>query len=141
LIYGKRLRNAILPPRAVLFNPRSSRYVQDGHTQTLKIEYPTRFLESRIDHDDRKPMSRWLDSQRKYAVLEVEKLLAHEGPLGWPDRLRKMIWPAAPAAFFYTLIVKRILFDGWPGWFYVLQRTYAELVLSLLLLEHKLREH
>lgn len=140
VIFGKRLRRAILPPRALLFHPQASRYEQDGHTQTLKIEYPTSLLQAKIDHDDRKPLSRWLDSQKKYATLEVEKLLACESSAGWPDRLRKMIWPAAPAAFLYTLIVKRILLDGWSGWFYVLQRTYAELLLSLLLLERKLRK-
>ena len=138
VIFGKRLRSAILPPRAVLFHPQASRYVQDGHTQTLRIDFPTRNLQSRIDHDDRKSLSRWLDSQKKYALLEVEKLLACESPAGWPDRLRKMIWAAAPACFLFTLIAKRAILDGWPGWFYVLQRTYAELLLSLMLLERKL---
>ena len=28
--------------------------------------------------------------------------------------------------FLYTLIAKRCILDGWPGWFYVLQRTVAE---------------
>jgi hypothetical protein len=55
------------------------------------------------------------------------------------DRLRRMIWPAAPAAFLYTLLLKGVILDGWPGWFYALQRTYAELVLSLILLERKIR--
>jgi glycosyltransferase involved in cell wall biosynthesis len=138
VIFGKRLRGTILPPRAVLFHPQASRYEQDGHTQALQIEYPSSILKAKIDHDDRKSLTRWLESQKKYAMLEVEKLLACESPTGMPDRLRKMIWPAAPAAFFYTLLVKRIILDGWPGWFYVLQRTYAELLLSLLLLEKKL---
>jgi glycosyltransferase involved in cell wall biosynthesis len=138
VIFGKRLRGTILPPRPVLFHPQASRYKQDGHTQALQIEYPSGMLQAKIDHDDRKSLTRWLESQKKYAMLEVEKLLACESPAGWPDRLRKMIWPAAPAAFLYTLLVKRIILDGWPGWFYVLQRTYAELLLSLLLLEKKL---
>ena len=55
-----------------------------------------------------------------------------------PDRLRKWIWPAAPAAFFYTMFAKRLILDGWPGLFYVLQRTYAELLLSLEMLERRL---
>jgi hypothetical protein len=36
------------------------------------------------------------------------------------------------------LLGKGLIFDGWPGWFYVFQRTYAELLLSLRLLEAKL---
>ncbi len=138
VIFGKRLRGSILPPRAVLFPPKTCRYIQDGHTQVLKIDHPSLILRSKIDHDDRKSLSRWLESQKKYAQLEVEKLLACKTPTGWPDRLRRMIWPAAPAAFLFTLLVKGVILDGWPGWFYVLQRTYAELLLSLMLLEQKL---
>jgi hypothetical protein len=91
----------------------------------------------RVDHDDRKPLLRWFDSQLKYARLEAEKLESEPHPAGLPDRLRKMIWPAAPAAFLYTLFGKGVVFDGWPGLFYALQRTYAELVLSLILLEKR----
>jgi hypothetical protein len=35
-------------------------------------------------------------------------------------------------------LVKGCLLDGWPGWFYALQRTYAELLLSLELLARRL---
>jgi hypothetical protein len=90
-------------------------------------------------HDDRKPLTRWLDSQRAYAKLEAGFLQAKDPKtLTWPDRLRHWIWPAAPAAFLYTLLVKGCLLDGWPGWFYALQRTYAELLLSLELLARRL---
>jgi hypothetical protein len=40
--------------------------------------------------------------------------------------------------FFYTLLGKGLIFDGWPGWFYVFQRTYAEVLLSLRRIEQKL---
>jgi hypothetical protein len=30
--------------------------------------------------------------------------------------------------------------NGWPGWFYVFQRTLAEMLLSLRLMEEKLAE-
>jgi hypothetical protein len=54
------------------------------------------------------------------------------------DLLRRRIWPAAPAVFLYTLFAKGAVLDGWPGWFYVLQRTCAEVMLSLILLEKRL---
>ena len=139
LVHGRPLRGSLYPPRAVLFDRTRCHYVPDGHTQLLSINGKTGSLRSRIDHDDRKPLPRWLESQRKYALLEAEKLLATDNPGGIADRLRRMIWPAAPAAFLYTLFLKGVIFDGWPGWFYVLQRTYAELVLSLILLERKIR--
>lgn len=138
VMWGKRLRGTLYPPRVILFETKSFRYEQDGHTQLLKIKGPIGNLQSRIDHDDRKPLARWLDSQRKYAALEAEKLSMEVSYTGTADRLRKMIWPAAPAAFLFTLIVKGLVLDGWPGLYYVLQRTYAELLLSLELLERKL---
>jgi len=134
-IFGRALRGTLYPHRAALFDKNSCRYVADGHTQTLEIHGPTGSLRTRLAHDDRKSLSRWLDSQFKYARLEAEKMASHTHPTSLPDRLRKMIWPAAPAAFVYTLLVKGVILDGWPGWFYVLQRTYAELVLSMILLE------
>ncbi len=139
-MFGNPLRGTLYPPRAVLFHKDKCRYAQDGHTQTLKVEGGIGSLSSIIDHDDRKPLSRWLDSQRKYAVLEAEKLLAEKSPSSLADRLRKRIWPAVPAAFLYTLFAKRLIFDGWPGMYYVLQRTYAELLLSLELLDRKIRQ-
>jgi glycosyltransferase involved in cell wall biosynthesis len=140
LVHGRPLRGTLYPPRALLFNRRHCRYVADGHTQLLDIGGKSGHLTTRVDHDDRKPLSRWFDSQIKYARLEAEKLEAESHSAGLPDRLRKMIWPAAPAAFLYTAFAKGVILDGWPGWFYVLQRTYAELVLSLILLEQRIRK-
>ena len=140
VLAGKRLRGTLYPPRVVLFELGSHRYEQDGHTQILKTSGPTGVLKSRIDHDDRKPLSRWLDSQRKYASLEADKLSHEISGGGIADRLRKMLWPAAPAAFIYTLLIKGLILDGWPGIFYALQRTHAELLLSLELLDRRMNK-
>lgn len=137
-VQGAPLRGTLYPPRIALFRKDKCRYIQDGHTQLLNIAGESGKLASVIDHDDRKPLSRWLDSQKKYAVLEAEKLLAEARPAGWPDRLRKKIWPAVPATLVYTLFVKGLILDGWPGLYYVFQRTYAELLLSLELLDKRL---
>ena len=40
--------------------------------------------------------------------------------------------------FFHTLFAKGLILDGWRGWYYVLQRTLAETLLSLRLIEAKL---
>lgn len=138
-VAGHPLRGTLYPPRAVLFQKARCRYEQDGHAHQLVFEGPSRFLKGYVLHDDRKSLSRWLESQRSYARLEAEKLLAHpDQARSLADRLRRMIWPAAPAAFIYTLLVKGCLFDGWPGWFYTLQRTYAEVLLSLEILDRRL---
>lgn len=137
-VYGKPLRACLYPPRTALYRRGSARYLDDGHAHRVKISGAVEDVPIRIDHDDRKPLARWFESQRKYAVLEAEKLLAEDAPSGLPDRLRRMIWPAAPAAFVFTLIVKGVILDGWPGWFYALQRTCAEVILSLVLLEKRI---
>jgi len=135
-IHGRPLRACLYPPRTVLYRRAGACYQDDGHGHKVQTTGSIAALDSVIDHDDRKPLSRWLDAQRRYAVLEAEKLATSQ-PCGWPDRLRARVWPAAPAAFIYTLFYKRLILDGWPGIFYALQRTYAEVLLSLELLERK----
>lgn len=137
-VFGKRLRSCLYPPRAVFYLKGCANYQDDGHGHRVTISGQVQDVPIPIDHDDRKPLSRWFESQKKYAVLEAEKLEQEENTEGLPDRVRKMIWPAAPLTFVYTLIVKRTILDGWAGWFYAFQRTYAELLLSLILLEKKI---
>jgi hypothetical protein len=116
------------------------KYVQDGHTQLLETSGASLgMLKTKIIHDDRKPLSRWLDSQKKYAALEAEKLLqtAHS-ELSWKDRLRKRALVAPILALLYCLFVKGLFLNGLPGLFYTSQRVYAELLLSLELLDRRL---
>ncbi len=136
LIFGKPLRACLYPPRAVLFRKDRCRYRHDGHTQLLEIPGSSGQLQSRIDHDDRKPLSRWFASQDKYAVLEAEKLatLTH---LSIQDRIRRTMILGPVLVFFYTLIVRGAILDGSRGWFYAFQRTLAEIILSLRLLEKR----
>jgi len=80
-----------------------------------------------------------LESQHKYADLEVEELLfVPRGKLSWKDCLRKRILWAPLLTLFYCLFHKRLIFDGWPGIYYSLQRTYEGLLLSLNLLDARL---
>jgi len=140
-IAGRPLRGSLYPPRAVLFRKSLGRYVQDGHAHKLVFDGASDLLRGYLLHDDRKPLARWLESQQSYARHEAQKLMDHASqPGSAADRLRRWIWPAAPAAFVYTLLVKGCLFDGWPGWYYALQRTYAELLLSLELLDVRLQD-
>jgi glycosyltransferase involved in cell wall biosynthesis len=139
-IDGRPLRGTLYPARVVLFRADRFQYVADGHTQTLQVAGDVGKLKSVLLHDDRKPLARWLADQNRYAELEAVKLLsASASELEWKDRLRKRILWAAPATFFYCLFLKGLVFDGWPGIYYTLQRVYAELLLSMKLLDRKLR--
>lgn len=138
-VAGRPLRASLYPPREVLFNPRTCRYVNDGHTQRLAAGGPTGRLRGVIDHDDRKPLSRWLAAQDRYAALEAAKLLSSRAGARRPvDRLRRMIVPAPVLVCGYTLFVRGAVLDGWRGWYYALQRGLAETLLSLRLIEAKL---
>lgn len=138
-IAGRPLRATLYPPRAVLFRKDACTYRQDGHTQLLDIEGTTGLIESFIHHDDRKPLTRWIHSQDRYALLESEKLAtASDAGLSLQDRLRRSMILAPFATLIYCLFVKGLLFDGWRGWFYTLQRVFAEITLALHLLDCRL---
>jgi len=137
-INGKTLHSGIYPPTTVLYRRRAAGYVQDGHTQRVVVDGRVEELRSPLLHDDRKPLSRWLRSQVRYAELEAQKLMTTEREaLNLIDRLRLWLVVVPPAALFYCLFLRGGVFDGWPGLYYASQRTLAELMLSLYLLESR----
>jgi len=138
-IYGQPLSGTLYPPRTVLYRVAGARYENEGHGHRVRLSGEIVDLKGVIYHDDRKPLSRWLNSQIRYADHEAVHLLEtpHE-TLSRADRVRLMIWPAPILVFFYVLLVKRALFDGPAGWFYAFQRLLAEVLLALELLDHRL---
>ena len=138
-VFGRPLRANLYPPRIVLFRNDRAQYVQDGHTQRLAVDGSVQELDTTLRHDDRKSLSRWLDNQRQYARLEAEKLTDAEG-LDLPDRLRTTdVWGPLLVPL-YCLFAQGLILDGWAGWYYTLQRTYAELLLTLTRLDDQLRD-
>ena len=134
-VFGHRLRASVYPPRTVLFRRDRARYVPDGHTQLLRAQGPVLPLHNVIHHDDRKPLARWLRSQDRYMVIESRHLLATPTRrLRRQDRLRLRLILAPAVLFLYLLFARGLLLDGWPGWYYVLQRTLAETLLALRLI-------
>jgi glycosyltransferase involved in cell wall biosynthesis len=139
-IFGRSLSASLYPRRAVLYCRAGAVYVDEGHTQRVQIEGEVQSLVNPICHDDRKSIARWFNSQARYASLEATHLLSLEkSQLERVDRLRLMLVPVPIMTFFYVLFIKRCLFDGWPGWYYTLQRVCAEAMLSIELLDRRLR--
>ena len=135
-VFGRPLRGNVLPPRIALFQRQAGHYVDDGHTQNLVLNGPCCRLQQRLLHDDRKPLSRWLWAQERYLRLEVEKLRnTPPGQLGVADRLRRCKLVAPFLVLPFCLLVRGGLLDGWRGCFYAFQRTYVELLFSLMLIE------
>jgi len=139
-IHGRPLRGALYPPRIVLYRAKNARYANEGHGHRVTLCGDVGALSGVIYHDDRKPLSRWLTSQQSYARIEADYLLKADAcVLSAPDRLRRLAWPAPIVVFFYVLVVKGCLFEGWPGWYYTLQRMLAECMIALELIDRRLR--
>jgi glycosyltransferase involved in cell wall biosynthesis len=137
-IFGKSLRFNIYPPVVVLFDKRNAQYIQDGHTQRVIVDGKLGSLQSYITHDDRKSLSRWLNSQNSYAILEVEMLVSHEfNDMRIQDILRKMIIITPWLIPIYILFIRGGIFDGRRGLYYAMQRSLAEMILMIYLLEKK----
>ncbi len=139
-VYGRRLRSGVYPPVNVLFRKSKAFYRQDGHAHRVVLHGRIGNLRSPILHDDRKPLGRWLKVQSQYTALEARKLLSSDSrSLGWTDRLRRWRIVAPPAMLFYCLLIRGGVLDGWAGFYYAFQRMLAELMLSLYLIDHDLR--
>ena len=138
-VFGHPLRGTLYPPRTVLYRPGSARYENQGHGHRVTVRGRVGELGGVIFHDDRKPLSRWLTSQIKYAPNEAEHLLqADDKDLSTVDRLRRRAWLAPILVFIYVLTVNRALLDGRAGWFYALQRLLAEILIALEILERRM---
>ncbi len=138
-IKGRPIRGSAYPPVIALYRRANANYLQDGHTQRIKLLGEVRDLRSPILHDDRKPLAHWIEAQSRYMKLEAEKLSqCDSGQLGWADRLRKARVVAPFAVFFYCMFVKGAILDGRIGLYYACQRAFSELLLSLYLIENDL---
>jgi glycosyltransferase involved in cell wall biosynthesis len=137
-IHGRSLRGSLYPARTVLYRRDKASYRQEGHAHRVVLDGEVISLAGLIFHDDRKPLARWWNSQQRYAREQAEYLLeCPSSGLRRTDKIRLMGWPAPIGVFFYTLFVKGCLFDGWPGWYYALQRTTAEMLITLEIIDRR----
>lgn len=138
VVHGRPLRGSLYPPRTVLYRREAARYADDGHAHRVRVDGPVGRLRTRIRHDDRKPLGpRWLAMQWRYAREEARKLEGAE-ELHLTDRVRA--WGLGPVAVpLYCLFGKGLVLDGRAGLHYTLQRTVAEVVLALALVDRRLR--
>lgn len=139
-VHGRALRGSVYPPITVLVRRAGAVYQQVGHAYRVAVKGRVGELSAKLQHDDRKPLDRFLRSQARYMAEEAELLLeARWSDLNWPDRLRRMHVVAPAAVFGYCLFVKGGLLDGRAGLNYALQRLFAETLLSMTLLDRRLR--
>lgn len=139
-VFGRPLRASLYPPRVVLYQTQKASYQRDGHAHRVTVDGEIGSLRSRILHDDHKSLVGWYGSQLKYAQLETEKLTKGNAQLGWKDRIRKKVVLAPFLVLVYLLVGRGLILNGRAGLHYTMQRVLAELLLSLTLLDSKLRK-
>jgi glycosyltransferase involved in cell wall biosynthesis len=137
-INGRPLRATLYTPRIVLLRRGSFEVWQDGHTQRVRVHGRVVRLQSRLIHDDRKNLRRFIERQRIYMRREAEKL--RETPwrqLPISGRVRKL---RVVSPFFilpYVLLAKRAILDGSAGLRYAYERFLAEWILSIELFRRR----
>lgn len=132
-IDGSPLRGSLYPPAIVLFRRSAGAYANDGHAYRVRLDgRKVLDLKAPIHHDDRKPITRWFASQKRYATEEAKKLRTCTwSELGWPDRCRKVPFLAPLLVLPYCLLVNGCILDGRAGCIYAAQRALAELLISI----------
>jgi glycosyltransferase involved in cell wall biosynthesis len=136
-IFSHKLFSSLYPDNTILLRKRRFCVSDRGHTEVWDVKGAIATLRGRVLHDDWKTTGRWLMGQMRYMERELEWVrLGGTGSVRWL-RLRPPLMPIV--AFLYCLFGKGLIFSGRAGIFYALQRMVAEGILSLMVLEAKLR--
>jgi glycosyltransferase involved in cell wall biosynthesis len=133
-INGKPIRSGILPARTCLYLKEYAKYRDEGHGHKVSILGSSGQLKNKIFHDDRKPLSVWIMTQKKYQALEAMMLRGTDSSsLPIQDIIRKHTFLAPFAALFMCLFIRGGILDGKEGLIYALQRFVAESLLYLFM--------
>jgi glycosyltransferase involved in cell wall biosynthesis len=138
-IFSNKLVSSLYPSNTILLRRGCFTVWDKGHTEAWEVNGPVAMLHGRITHDDWKSTSQWLSSQARYMQRELEWLRVSKsaGLRNWL-RLRPPLMPIV--VFLYCMFGKGLVLNGRAGIFYALQRMVAEGVLSLMVLEDRLRK-
>ena len=136
-IFSQKLFSSLYPANTILLRKDKFCVWDRGHTEAWDVEGPIATLRGRVLHDDWKPTERWVVGQTRYMQRELQSLRVDgAGVVRWL-RLRPPLMPIV--TFIHCLFGKGLIFNGRAGIFYALQRLVAEALLSLMVLEAKLR--
>jgi glycosyltransferase involved in cell wall biosynthesis len=135
-VFSHKLIASLYPPKPLLLRQGHYAVIDDGHTEGWVMEGPVGTLTTHVLHDDWKAMCDWALAQIRYMTREREKLESRKTGLRDWLRMRPPLMPLV--VFFYCLFVKGLVFNGRAGMLYTLQRTIAEALLALFIIEKRL---
>jgi glycosyltransferase involved in cell wall biosynthesis len=137
-IFSHKILASLYPANTILLRNGRFSVWDKGHTEAWDVTGPIATLSGRVTHDDWKPTGQWMIGQARYMRRELEWLHADRGGLVRWLRLTPPLMPIV--VFIYCLFGKGLIVNGRAGIFYALQRMVAEAVLSLMVLEGRLRD-
>jgi len=134
--YGHRLRGSLCPPQIRVFKRAAVRVSQPDHTQHFSVDGEVYKFRSRLVHDDRKPLERFVSSQLAYQVLN-EAELTNGGRNRLRDRLRQLgLMP--PIVGLLAYVRAGGPFYGTAALRYAYERATCESLLALRLINRRL---
>jgi glycosyltransferase involved in cell wall biosynthesis len=138
-VFSRKLLSSLYPSKAILLRKGCFSVWDKGHSDAWDVQGHVVTLNGTIIHDDWKPISHWLSGEAQCLQRELDWIRARKAGLVRWLRARPPLMPIA--VFLYCLFGKGLILNGRAGLFYALQRMVAEAVLSLMVLEEKLRDH
>jgi glycosyltransferase involved in cell wall biosynthesis len=138
-INGCPLAGSLYPTQARLFLRDRVQIVQLGHGHKFEVRGPIYRFRSRLIHDDRKPLERWLLSQVSYSALEANRISAG-GADRLRDRLRELgLMPILAGALAYIRAGGPL--RGAAALRYAYERAAYECLLAIRLMSSRLEKN
>jgi glycosyltransferase involved in cell wall biosynthesis len=135
--HDRPLSGSLCPPQVRLFRQSQVNVEQSDHTQRFAVVGTLYRFRSRLIHDDRKSIARWVASQVAYQALN-EKELSNGGRSRMRDRLRQIgIMP--PIVGLLAYVRAGGPFRGAAAARYAYERTVAEGLLAISLMDARLK--
>lgn len=131
------LLSSLYPPKTILLRKGYFSVWDKGLSGVYDVHGPIVTLNATVVHDDWKPINQCLIGEVKCLQLERDWIRVHKGGLVRWLRVRP---PLMPIAVFLYCLFGRVILNGRAGLFYALQRMVAEAMLSLMVLEERLRD-
>lgn len=136
-IEGRALTGSVYPAQLRVFKPQEVQVTQPGHTQEFATLGAVYQFNSKLIHDDRKVLERWITAQLKYSRLELQRITG-EGQLRWRDRLRR--WGVMPLVIGpYAYLKAGGPLSGAAAGRYAYERVVFECLLAIRLLTERLQ--
>lgn len=135
-VQGKSLAGSIYGTHLRLFKRDEVSVLQIGHGHKFAVKGAIYDFKSKLIHDDRKPLERWIASQITYSRVEFDKIKRPDAQL-WRDKLRRSaLMPIVAGLIAYVRAGG--VFRGAAAAHYAYERATYESLLALRLLSARL---